>query len=83
MAALAIVAGVVDAVGLAVGALWVGAISLTGASRSWAGKIGVVGVGAEVIAVTSVVSVKSQGSLTLAVAVAVAVSTALDEVSTM
>jgi hypothetical protein len=76
---LAIVAGVV---GLSVGALWVGAISLAGASRSWAGKIGVVGVGAEVIAVDGVVSVNSQGSSTGLRAVAVVVSTALDEVST-
>ncbi len=45
-------------------------------------KIGAVGVGAETITVTSVVLVNSQGSSTGLRAVAVVVSTALDEVST-
>ena len=52
-----------------------------GASRSCAGKIGVVGVGASAITVAGVMSVKSQGLGSGADALAV-VWTGLDEVST-
>jgi hypothetical protein len=73
-AVLAIVAGVAGAVTVA--------ISLAEASRSWAGKIGVVGVGAEVIAVSGVVSVKSQGLGSGGCAVTVAVLAESNDVST-
>ena len=80
---LAIVAGVVGVkvTDVAV-ALAVGTISLAGASRTWAGKIGVVGVGAEVIAVSGVVSVKSQGLGSGGCAVTVAVLAESNDVST-
>lgn len=60
------------------GALEVGVISLAGARR----KIGVMGVGASAITVAGVVSGKSQGLGSGADAVAVAVWTGLNEVST-